>query len=374
MNSNRVRRRVNSACSRADWTTKNERARKLPLGKTQKTVDVTHDINVIFVDRSTNARLAAGLDMTGRIKPVTSPRIVVTTQKRAASRQRRFAYTLVAPAMILFVLIIAYPLLQALMYGFTDRSLLTDTGQFIALSGLAALLSDPGFWRVVAQTLIFVGGTTLGSFILALAMAMALNTHIRALALWRSALLIPWLLPGVVVSFLWAWILNTNYGLLNGAIAWFGGSGDTNWLDSPVFAMIGVIMAKIWTTFPWMSVLLLAALQAVPEDVHDASALDGATGWKKQSFVILPQIKPAIALVLLLEAIWGFQHFEIPYVMTGGGPGGSTTTLSVELYQAAFERFNLGEAGAIGIVWTVLISALVIAYLIYVSKQEKEAK
>lgn len=305
---------------------------------------------------------------------MTSPHSVVTTQKHAAVRQRRFAYALAAPAMVLFALIIAYPLIQALMYGFTDRSLLTDSGEFIALSGLAGLLSDPGFWKVIAQTLVFVAGTTLGSFILALAMAMTLNTRIRALALWRSALLIPWLLPGVVVSFLWAWILNANYGLLNGVAAWFGGSGDTNWLDSPVFAMIGVIMAKIWTTFPWMSVLLLAALQAVPEDVHDASAVDGATGWKKQAFVILPQIKPAIALALLLEAIWGFQHFEIPYVMTGGGPVGSTTTLAVELYQAAFERFDLGEAGAVGVVWTILMSALVVAYLIYMSKQEKEAK
>lgn len=305
---------------------------------------------------------------------MTSLNSAVKPRKPAASQQRRFAYVLAAPAMILFLVVIAYPLVQALLFGFTNQSLLTDASEFIGFEGLAALMSDPGFWRVVAQTLIFVIGATGGSFILALAMAMALNTRVRALAIWRSALLIPWLLPGVVVSFLWAWILNTNYGLLNGVIAWFGGSGETNWLDSPVFAMTGVILAKIWMTFPWMSVLLLAALQGVPDEVHDASAVDGATGWKKQIHVILPQIKPAIALALLLEAIWGFQHFEIPYVMTGGGPVGSTTTLSVDLYQAAFERFDLGEAGAIGIVWTVLMSALVILYLIYISKQEREAK
>lgn len=276
--------------------------------------------------------------------------------------------------MILFLLVIAYPLVQALAYGLTDASLLTYGGEFIGLSGIAVLLSDPGFWRVVGQTLVFVAGATGGSFVLALAMAMALNTRIRAVSVWRSALLVPWLLPGVVVSFLWAWIFNTNYGLLNGVIAWFGGAGDINWLDSPTFAMVAVIMAKVWTTFPWMAVLLLAALQGVPEEVHDAAAVDGAKGWQKQWHVILPQIKPAIALTLLLEAIWGFQHFEIPYVMTGGGPVGSTTTLSVELYQAAFERFDLGEAGSIGIVWTALMSLLVICYLIYTSRQEREAK
>lgn len=297
-----------------------------------------------------------------------------TKRGRGDAGHRRFAYLMATPAMILFILVIAYPLVQALAYGFTNASLLTDSGEIIGLTGLTALLSDVAFWRVVGQTLIFVAGTTGGSFILALVMAMALNTRIRAVSVWRSALLIPWLLPGVVVSFLWAWIFNTNYGLLNGVIAWFGGAGDTNWLDSPTFAMIAVVIAKIWTTFPWMAVLLLAALQGVPEEVHDAAAVDGAKGWKKQWHVILPQIKPAIALTLLLEAIWGFQHFEIPYVMTGGGPVGSTTTLAVELYQAAFERFDLGEAGSIGIVWTALMSILVVVYLIYTSRQEQEAK
>src|SRR5699024_1956642 len=232
----------------------------------------------------------------------------------------------------------------------------------------------PDFWQVVGQTLIFVIGATGGSFILALTMALGLNARIRAVAIWRSVLLIPWLLPGVVVSFLWAWILNANYGLLNGLIALLGGEGSTNWLDSPVFAMAGVIRAKVWMTFPWMAVLLLAALQGVPEDVHAAAAVDGAVGWKKQWHVVLPQIKAAIALTLLLECIWGFQHFEIPYVMTGGGPVGSTTTLSVDLYQAAFERFDLGEAGAIGVLWTILMSAIVVAYLVYSAKQEKEVR
>lgn len=291
-----------------------------------------------------------------------------------SASQRRFAYALTAPAMILFAAIILYPLAQALWYGFTNQSLLTAQGSFVGFNNITDRLTAPEFWRVVGQTFVFVAGTTGGSFLLALAMALALNAPIRAVAFWRSALLIPWLLPGVVVSMLWAWILNTNYGLLNGVIALLGGDGTTNWLNSPVFAMIGVVLAKVWTTFPWMAVLLLAALQAVPEEVHDASAVDGARGWKKQWYVILPQIKPAIALALLLEGIWGFQHFEIPYVMTGGGPVGSTTTLSVDVYKSAFERFDLGEAGSVGVLWSALMAGLVIAYLVYTIKQEREAK
>ncbi|WP_231750997.1 carbohydrate ABC transporter permease [Mycobacterium sp. NAZ190054] len=280
-----------------------------------------------------------------------------------------------APAMVMFFAVIAYPFVQSLAYGLFDESLLGDrSGDFVGLQHISDLLSSPDFWSVAWQTIVFVVISTVGALVLALALAIALNSKLRALALWRSSLLIPWLLPGVVVSFLWRWIFDTNYGLLNGVSAWLGGSGNTGWLDSPGFAMAAVIIAKIWHSFPWMAVLLLAALQGVPSEVHDAAAIDGAKGWQKQVYVVLPQIKAAIALTLLLEMIWGLQHFEIPYVMTGGGPVGSTTTLSIDLYKAAFSRFDLGEAGAIGILWTALMAVVVAVYLVYSARQEREAR
>lgn len=275
----------------------------------------------------------------------------------------------------MFLAVIAYPFVQSLMFGFFDESLLGDrSGAFVGLQHISTLLASQDFWTVAWQTIVFVVASTLGALLLALALAIALNSRIRGLAVWRSTLLIPWLLPGVVVSFLWRWIFDTNYGLLNGISAWVGASGATNWLESPGFAMSAVIIAKIWHSFPWMAVLLLAALQGIPSEVHDAAAIDGARGWQKQLYVVLPQIKPAIALTLLLEMIWGLQHFEIPYVMTGGGPVGSTTTLSIDLYKAAFSRFDLGEAGAIGILWTTLMAAVVAVYLIYSARQEKEVR
>lgn len=296
-------------------------------------------------------------------------------RKKPARRGRWFPYLLLAPAMIMFLAVIAYPFVQSLLFGFFDESLLGDrSGEFVGLAHIAELLASPDFWSVAWQTIVFVVVSTVGALVLALALAIALNSKIRGLAMWRSTLLIPWLLPGVVVSFLWRWIFDTNYGLLNGVSAWLGGSGTTNWLDQPGTAMAAVIVAKIWHSFPWMAVLLLAALQGIPEEVHDAAAVDGATGWKKQVHVVLPQIKAAIALTLLLEMIWGLQHFEIPYVMTGGGPVGSTTTLSIDLYKAAFARFDLGEAGAIGILWTSLMAVVVAIYLLYSARQEREIR
>jgi multiple sugar transport system permease protein len=298
-------------------------------------------------------------------------------RNRKQRRRKRswFPYLLLAPAMVMFVAVIAYPFVQSLLFGFFDESLLGDrSGEFIGFEHISNLLSSPDFWSVAWQTIVFVVISTVGALVLALALAIALNSKIRGAAVWRSTLLIPWLLPGVVVSFLWRWIFDTNYGLLNGVSAWLGGSGATNWLESPGFAMTAVIIAKIWHSFPWMAVLLLAALQGVPNEVHDAAAIDGAKGWQKQLYVVLPQIKAAIALTLLLEMIWGLQHFEIPYVMTGGGPVGSTTTLSIDLYKAAFARFDLGEAGAIGILWTALMAVVVAIYLIYSARQEREVR
>lgn len=307
---------------------------------------------------------------------------LVTARPNGPRRPRRawrgrghgaFPYLIALPSLVLFIGVIAYPFVQSLAYGFFDRSLLSDETVFVGLENILRQLSSANFWRDVGNTIVFVGVSTVGAFLIALALALALNTKIAGVGAWRTAFLLPWILPGVVVSFLWMWMFDTNYGLLNGMIVLFGGEGGINWLNSPTLAMTAVIMAKIWHSFPWMMILLLAALQGVPEEVHDAAAVDGASGFKKQWYVLLPQIKPAIALTLLLETIWGLQHFEIPYVMTGGGPVGSTTTLSVELYKTAFSKFDLGNAGAIGVLWTVLMAGLIVGYVTYTLKQEGKA-
>lgn len=286
-------------------------------------------------------------------------------------RYRRSAvpWLLASPALVLFAVVIAYPLAQSLAFGFFDKSLLSDDQTFVGLDNVRELLESSRFWGVASNTAVFVIGSTLGAFLLAIALALALNTRMRGKGLLRTVFLLPWILPGVVVSFLWAWIFDSNYGLANGLLHRFGAT-PVQWLDQPGLAMFGVIIAKIWHSFPWMMIMILAALQSVPAETEDAAAVDGAAGWRKQVFVILPQIKPTLALVLLLETIWSLQHFEIPFVMTDGGPVGSTTTLAVELYKTAFQKFDVGMAGGIGIGWTVLMAVIVTVYVLYLRRQE----
>lgn len=314
-------------------------------------------------------------------RPVTNRHSAVRKTNDGSGRMRirrvgvtppLFPYLLAAPALILFLGVIAYPFSQSLLDGFFKRSLLTNVSTYVGLSNLQALVSSSSFWQVVEQTAVFVGVSTLGAFVVALFLALALNTRIPAKGFLRTAFLVPWILPGVVVSFLWSWIFDTNYGVLNGIISLLGGGHGVgiNWLATPGLAMIAIIIAKIWHSFPWMMILILAALQGIPAETHDAAAVDGASAWKKQFFVILPQIRPALALCLLLETIYSLQQFDIPYVMTGGGPVGTTTTLSVDLYNTAFTDYNLGAAGAIGIAWTVLMAGLVVAYMIFTVRHE----
>lgn len=295
------------------------------------------------------------------------------TVTAAPKRRSRMAipWLLATPAIALFVLVIAFPLVQSLAFGFFDKSLLSDSQEFVGLEQVTSLLNSDRFWRVAWNTAVFVVGSSVGAFVVAVALALALNTRMRGKAWLRTVFLMPWILPGVVVSFLWAWIFDSNYGLANGLLYRIGGeTALLQWLDEPGLAMFAVIVAKIWHSFPWMMIMILAALQSIPQETDDAAAVDGAFGWRKQAFVVLPQIKSTLALVLLLETIWGLQHFEIPFVMTDGGPVGSTTTLSVELYKTAFQKFDIGTAGGLGIIWMLMMGALVAVYITYLRRQE----
>ncbi|HQF71922.1 MAG TPA: sugar ABC transporter permease, partial [Promineifilum sp.] len=205
---------------------------------------------------------------------------------------------------------------------------------------------------------------TLLPFVIGFVVALILNTSIRGQGLLRSLFLLPWLIPTVVVSFLWMWIFNANYGVLNGLLRQTGLIVENiNWLGHRERAMFAVIVAKSWNTFPWMAVMLLAGLQTIPRELNEAAAIDGAGRARIFRHITLPQLRGIIGTVVLLSFIWNFQHFETLYVMTTGGPAKATTTFSVAVYKTAFQKFDLGEAGAIGILWMALLSVIVALYL-----------
>jgi multiple sugar transport system permease protein len=279
---------------------------------------------------------------------------------------------LVLPALVLFTVVILYPLLHSLWLGFLDKSLVYPGETFVGLRNLERFLRRD-FLDVLEPTLIFTVGATLLPFLLGFAVALILNAPIRGRGALRGMFLLPWLIPSVVVSFLWMWIFNANYGVLNGFLRSLGLiSANVTWLGrNGGLAMAAVIIAKTWNTFPWLGLMLLAGLQTIPGELYEAASIDGANRWQRFIRITVPQLSGVIGIVLLLSFIWNFQHFEMLYVMTGGGPAGATTTFAVAVYQEAFDAYDLGRAGAVGIVWMALLSLIVLVYLRVAVREDK---
>lgn len=282
-----------------------------------------------------------------------------------------FALLLTAPGLALLAAVVVYPLITALITAFYKQSLVEPGREFIGLQNIIDVLTGD-FARLLGQTMVFTLGTTLFPFIVGFALALALNTKIRGAKVLRGLMLIPWLIPGVVVSFLWMWIFNGNYGVLNALLEGIGIIDEPQaWLAHPGTAMAAVIVAKTWQSFPWMMVMLLAGLQTVPPELHEAAEIDGAGTVRRFFSITVPQMGGIIGLVLLLEFIWNFQHFDIIYVLTGGGPAGSTQTFATAVYETAFDGFDLGHAGALGLLWMILLMGLVVVYVRFSEKGEK---
>ncbi|GAB4526335.1 MAG: sugar ABC transporter permease [Anaerolineae bacterium] len=272
---------------------------------------------------------------------------------------------LVLPAVALFAVVIMYPLLNSMYIGLLDKSLIWPGEEFVGFENIQKVL-ERDFLDILQTTLYFTVGATVLPFLVGFAVGMFLNTPMKGKAFFRGMFLLPWLVPTVVVSFLWMWIFNANYGVLNGILRESGLiTENINFLGDQSTAMWSVIIAKSWNTFPWIAIMVLAGLQTISGELYEAAAIDGANRWSQFWNVTIPQLRGVITTVILLSFIWNFQHFETLYVMTTGGPAGSTTTFSVAVYQEAFEAFDLGMAGAIGLLWMLLLSIIVGVYLYF---------
>lgn len=291
-------------------------------------------------------------------------------RSRSALAERRFAVLLTLPALLLFAVVACYPLVNSVLTGFLDESLVIPGTKWAGLSNFADVLHD-GFFSTLGRTVVFTAGATVLSFAIGLTLALLLDTKFRGRGALRGIFLFPWVMPGVVVSFLWAWIFNANYGVLNALLKAAGlTDGDTAWLAQPGTAMAAVIVAKSWASFPWVMVMLLAALQTVSGELLEAAALDGAGRWRQIRSVKLPHLRGMILVVVLLEIVWNFQHFDTIYVMTGGGPAQATSTLAVSVYHTAFVDYDLGHAAALGTLWLLVLAVPSAAFLWLAGRDE----
>ena len=279
---------------------------------------------------------------------------------------------LILPGLAIFIAIILYPFVDAVIMSFTDRSMLFPQWQWVGIQNYLKVFKDPYFLKTLGTTALFVIGSTVLPDVLGMIWAIDLNQGFRGSEFLRGVTLVNWIIPGTAIGFLWSWIFNGQYGILNNILKALGMT-ETGipFLGQTGTALICVIIARTWQMLPWYMAFLLGGLQGVSHDQIEAAHLDGANNIQTFLHVILPGMKQTAILIFVLGLIGNLQHFDLPWTMAQGGPARATTTLSIEVYTTAFKNWNMGKAATVGAIWAVLLAAFSSIYL-KLNSDEKE--
>ena len=267
------------------------------------------------------------------------------------------AYILILPTIIGLIVFTASPVLASLYYSFTRWNLLS-TPKWQAFDNYIELITeDPLFWITIKNTAYYVLGTVPTGTVLALFLAIALNQKIRFVAVYRTIYFLPVVSSVVAISVLWLWLYQSDFGLVNEILRFFGFRG-VRWLSSVTWAMPAIMIMSIWHGLGYNIVIFIAGLQGIPQDYYEAATVDGANSWHKFVNITIPLLSPVTFFVLTLSVINSFQVFAQAYVMTRGGPVNATKTIVYYLFQQGFENFHMGYASALAYILFVIIVSL----------------
>ena len=274
-------------------------------------------------------------------------------------------FLLVIPALLPIVILIVAPLARGIYLAFTDaRAGLGVPTNFIGIDNFRELAHDDLFINSFKIGLIWATAVTAIQFFLALGLALLLSQSLRGRWLARSLALIPWAMPPVVVGIMWKLFYQPQAGILNETLRRAGLPGENiDWLSSFSWALPAVILVGVWAGMPQTTIALLAGLQSIQDDMHEAAAVDGATTWQRFRTITLPQLKPVIIAITALDFIWNFNSFGLVYVLTEGGPAGKTELPMLFAYNQAFKYGEFGYAAALGCTMVAVIASVLIVYL-----------
>ncbi|TCO59816.1 carbohydrate ABC transporter permease [Actinocrispum wychmicini] len=278
--------------------------------------------------------------------------------------RRREAIALVMPSLIPILVLSVAPLVIALALAFTDARLVRNPDyNFVGVDNFVRLADNSLFWESVKIGLIWTVGVTILQLAASMGLALLLNSGLRLQGLTRVLALIPWAMPPVVVAIMWQMIYSANGGPLNAFLGSVGLPDDTNWLGDFSTALPAVILVGIWVGMPQTTVTLLAGLQQIPAELHEAASMDGAGAWRRFTAVTWPSLRPIVGSITSLNFIWNFNSFALVYVLTEGGPGGRTMVPVLFTYLEAFKNRNIGYAAAMGVVLVIVVVFLLALYL-----------
>ncbi|MCB2413723.1 sugar ABC transporter permease [Demequina sp. TTPB684] len=292
--------------------------------------------------------------------------------RRAAARRQVTAWAFLAPIVIYLILFYAYPLYTNLDLSFRDytlRSFISGEAEWAGWENYRQVLSDNTFRTALSNTFVFTGVSLLFQYAIGLALAVFFYRKFPLSSTLRALFLVPWLLPLLVSASTWAWMLNSESGIVNAALSWIG-VDPVFWLTSPDWSLVAVLITNIWIGIPFNLVLLYAGLQSIPTELYEASSIDGAGPWRNFWSITFPLLRPVSAITLLLGLVYTLKVFDIIWVMTRGGPGDSSATLAIWSYRLGFGGGSpqLSPAAAVA---NILILIAFAFGLFYVRAQRK---
>ncbi len=272
----------------------------------------------------------------------------ISDKERKHWDRKWIPYVLLAPAVITIVVVILSPLVTTIYYSFSNVDLIRDRTTFIGLDNYVELFNSRLFWKAIEINVKFAAIVVVVPTLMGLFFAVLLVEDFVGRGFGRTLLILPWALPWIVIGLLWSWVVHSQFGALNGLLYSFGlidkyipFMADENW------ALVFTALASAWRQTSFSAILLLAALQTIPEDLYDAAKVDGAGMRARFRFITFAWIRPTLTIVLLYNIVLGFLQFDAVWVMTQGGPGDATMLLSVLLYRYTFINFDLGMGAAV---------------------------
>ena len=294
------------------------------------------------------------------------------------SREQLTGWILVIPALLILLLVYAYPIGRAFWLSVFTENLGTNLQPiFSGLDNYVRMVLDGRFWQSLGNTAIFTGFSVVLELLLGMGIALVLNQAFKGRGAVRTIAILPWALPTALIALGWTWIFNDQYGIVNDILRRVGFLGinqpGINWLGEPALAMLALIVADVWKTTPFISILLLAGLQSISADLYEAHAIDGASPWQSFRQITLPLLMPQILIALLFRFAQAFGIFDLVQVMTGGGPGGSTETVSIYVYATVMRYLDFGYGAALVVVTFLLLVLAVAIAAFYLSQARAKA-
>lgn len=268
-------------------------------------------------------------------------------------RSRRFnsvqGPAFITPTLAVLLVIITYPLLYGVYISLFNTNLV-NKWQFVGGKYYASILQNKEFYESVWITLKYTIFVVAGHFVLGMILATIINKPFPGRLLFRTILLLPWVMPDVSIALIFKWIFNPVYGIANQILQDIGLiHAPIEWFSVGTTAFISVVVISIWKGYPLIMLLILAGLQSISKNLTEAAKIDGASTWQIQRYIVLPGLKPVMLSALILDTVWWFKHFTIVWITTNGGPDGATNLLSISIFKEAFDNLRFGKAAALAV-------------------------